>query len=173
MHCTITRQQARRDGYLEEFVRFWSGNAHTRQIWVSLYTPQIGEQSEECLRPQDRERVVAALMHLRRAYPKLRMPEGLIQVYADPPRTPDECVFAQTTTCVSADFERQIAPCQFGGRPDCSNCGCIASAGLGALGRYRLPGGIPVGALFDRSLRTGRGVRRVRNRLNRQVAARG
>ncbi len=48
------------------------------------------------------------------------MPEGMIKVYADPPQSPDECVFAQTTTCVSADFEHRIAPCQFGGNPDCS-----------------------------------------------------
>ena len=39
----MTRQQVQRQGYLEEFVEFWSANADTRQIWVSLYTPQIGE----------------------------------------------------------------------------------------------------------------------------------
>ena len=59
VHCTVTRQQVRRDGYLEEFVRFWSANPHTEQIWVSLYTPQIGEVSEERLMPADREHVVA------------------------------------------------------------------------------------------------------------------
>ena len=40
VHCTVTRQQVRRDGYLEEFVRFWSdeprhartsGSASTRR----------------------------------------------------------------------------------------------------------------------------------------------
>ena len=92
------------------------------------------------------------------------MPEGLIKVYADPPQSPDDCIFAQTTTCVSADFERHIAPCQFGGSPDCSSCGCIASAGLGAVGRHRLPGGIPVGRIFEHSLALGRAVRRVRER---------
>src|ERR671912_2431083 len=78
VHCTVTRQQVQRDGYIEEFVRTWSDNPDTRQIWVSLYTPQIGEESEEKLRPEDRERVVATLMHLRGLYPKLRMPRGLI-----------------------------------------------------------------------------------------------
>src|SRR5574339_671583 len=111
VHCTVTRQQVRRDGYLEEFVRIWSDNPDTRQIWVSLYTPQVGEVSEERLTPEDRERVVAALMLLRRQYPKLRMPEGLIKVYAEPPQNPGECTFAQTTTCVSADFAHHIAPC--------------------------------------------------------------
>jgi MoaA/NifB/PqqE/SkfB family radical SAM enzyme len=162
VHCTVTRQQARRDGYLEEFVKFWSANPDTRQIWVSLYTPQIGEASDERLLPDDRERVVVALRHLRGVYPKLRMPAGLIDAYATPPASPDDCIFAKTTTCVSADFERRIEPCQFGGKPDCANCGCIASAGLAAVGRHRLPGGLRVGTVFDRSLAIGRAVRRMR-----------
>jgi len=162
VHCTVTRQQSLRDGYLDEFVDFWSNNADTDQIWISLYTPQIGEESAERLRPEDRERVIAALMHLRSNYPKLRMPVGLIKVYADPPQSPDECVFAQTTTCVSADFKRHIEPCQFGGSPDCSSCGCIASAGLGAVARHRLTGGIRVGAIFEHSLAIGRIVERWR-----------
>ena len=66
VHCTVTRQQVQRDGYLEEFIRFWSANENVRSIWVSLYTPQVGEVSDEQLRPQDRARVVADLMHLRR-----------------------------------------------------------------------------------------------------------
>ena len=164
VHCTVTRQQVQCDGYLDEFVRTWSENPDTEHIWVSLYTPQIGEVSNERLLPEDRERVVAALMHLRGHYPKLRMPEGMIQVYAEPPEGPEECIFARTTTCVSADFEHRITPCQFGGSPDCSQCGCIASAGLAAVGRHRLPGGIRVGALFDQSLRIGRTVRRIQKR---------
>ena len=162
VHCTVTRQQSRRDGYLEEFVRFWSDNPNTRQIWVSLYTPQVGEVSDERLQPEDRERVITTLMHLRDRYSKLRMPRGLISALADPPRSPDDCIFAQTTTCVSADFTHQIAPCQFGGTPDCTSCGCIASAGLAAVGRHRLPGGLPVSAVFAQSLRIGRGLRRLR-----------
>jgi sulfatase maturation enzyme AslB (radical SAM superfamily) len=163
VHCTVTRQQSRREGYIEEFVRFWSENPDTNQIWISLYTPQVGEQSAERLAPADRERIVAALMHMRKSFPKLRMPAGLIEAYARPPQNPEDCIFAQTTTCVSADFQRQIAPCQFGGNPDCSNCGCIASAALKEVGRHRLPGGLRVGAIFEHSLTFGRGVRRVRS----------
>jgi MoaA/NifB/PqqE/SkfB family radical SAM enzyme len=155
VHCTITRQQMQRDGYLEEFARFWSDEPNTRQIWFSLYTPQIGEVSDEILRPHDRERVIAALMSLRVRFPKIQMPEGLVKQYATPPRNPDECVFAQTTTCVSADFEHRITPCQFGGNPDCAQCGCMASAALKAVAAHRLPGGIRVGAIFESSLRIG------------------
>ncbi len=159
VHCTVTRQQVQREGYLEEFVRFWSGNPHTRQIWVSLYTPQVGEVADEILTPHDRERVVAALMTLRTKYTKLTMPEGLVKQYAKPPQSPDECVFAQTTSCISADFEHRITPCQFGGTPDCSQCGCVASAALAAVGAHRLPGGLRVGAIFETSLKIGRVMR--------------
>jgi MoaA/NifB/PqqE/SkfB family radical SAM enzyme len=164
VHCTVTRQQVRRDGYLEEFVDLWSRNPHTRQIWVSLYTPQAGEVSDERLLPEDRARVVAELLRLRQKYPRLAMPKGLIEVYAAPPRDPADCIFAKTTTCLSPDLERPITPCQFGGTPDCGECGCIASAGLGAVGRHRLPGGLRVGAIFDVSFKVGQTVARLRQR---------
>src|SRR5262249_3042344 len=159
VHCTVTRQQVQRDGYLEDFTKFWSANPDTRQIWFSLFTPQIGEVAEEILRPHDRERVIAALMTLRTQYPKIGMREGLVKQYATPPSSPDECVFAQTTSCISADFEHRITPCQFGGNPDCSQCGCIASAALKAVGAHRLPGGIRVGAIFETSVKIGRRMR--------------
>ena len=126
VHCTITRQQALRDGYLEEFARVWSANPNVSQLWFSLYTPQIGEVSPEILLPHDRQRVIAALMSMRKTYRKIAMPEGLVQQYGSPPDGPDNCIFAQTTSCISADFEHRITPCQFGGNPDCSQCGCIA-----------------------------------------------
>ena len=106
-----------------------------------------------------------ALLVLRERYRKIDMPRGMIQVYADPPASPEDCVFARVTRSFSADLETRITPCQFGGRPDCSNCGCIASAGLGALGRYRLAGPLRVDHLFDTSRKVGTAVRRVRERF--------
>lgn len=164
VHCTVTRQQARRPGYLEQFVKFWSENTDTRQIWVSLYTPQVGEISVERLTKEDRAAVVSTLLDLRTRYPKLSMPKGLIDAYAHPPESPEECIFAKTTECVSADFTTPITPCQFGGKPDCAQCGCIASAGLKAVGRHTLRGGIRVGAIFDASLAVGHRVRAIRER---------
>jgi MoaA/NifB/PqqE/SkfB family radical SAM enzyme len=166
VHCTITRQQVQWDGYIEDFVALWSQNPNVRQIWMSLYTPQVGEISEEKLSSLDRQRAVAALMLLRRRHAKLRMPEGLIRSYESPPASPDDCIFARTTTCISADFERQITPCQFGGTPDCANCGCMASAALKAVGRHELLLGLPISAVFDRSLRVGHAVRRLRDRFS-------
>jgi MoaA/NifB/PqqE/SkfB family radical SAM enzyme len=162
VHCTITRQQVNRPGYLEEFLRFWSAQQEVQKIWMSLYTPQIGEVSEERLRPLDREHAVNDLLALRLRFPKLALPKGLIEVYANPPDSPDECVFARSTTTISADFKTPISPCQFGGNPDCSNCGCIASAGLAAVARHRLFGFIPVGKIFNGSLKVGEQMRRTR-----------
>ncbi len=164
VHCTVTRQQVRREGYLEEFVRTWQENPHTRLIWVSLYTPQKGEISAERLTSDDRKRVIAELRRIRSRYSKLHhMVDGLLDVYATPPRSPDECVFAQTTECFSSDMAKRIMPCQFGGNPDCHNCGCIASAGLEAIGRHHLWGFIPVGQIFYGSVRVGQAVGKVRH----------
>jgi MoaA/NifB/PqqE/SkfB family radical SAM enzyme len=162
VHCTVTRQQIRRAGYIEEFLKFWSARPEVKKIWFSLYTPQIGEMSEERLTPADRERAVSDLMALRLRYPKLFAPKGLLDVYAIPPESPDECVFARTTACVSADFETRITPCQYGGNPDCSQCGCIASAGLAAVARHQLWGFIPVGTIFSGSVKVGERVRKLR-----------
>jgi MoaA/NifB/PqqE/SkfB family radical SAM enzyme len=162
VHCTVTRQLVNRPGYIEEFLRFWSARQETTKIWVSLYTPQVGEVSDERLRPADRKLVVADLLALRLRYPKLALPEGLIEVYANPPDSPDECIFARTTTTVSADLTTRITPCQFGGNPDCSDCGCIASAGLAAVARHRLFGLIPVGSIFSGSAKVGEQVRKLR-----------
>jgi MoaA/NifB/PqqE/SkfB family radical SAM enzyme len=162
VHCTVTRQQVERPGYLDEFLRFWSAQPDAQYIWMSLYTPQMGEVSAERLRPIDREHVVADLMALRFRYPKLRMNEQILQAYSKPPASPDDCVFARITTTISADLKTMITPCQFGGVPDCSNCGCLASAGLAAVGRHRIFGVIPIQSIFDHSIKVGQRVRRLR-----------
>jgi hypothetical protein len=158
----VTRQQARRDGYLEEFLTTWNANPNTRLIWISLYTPQKGEISEERLTRADRANVISEMRRLKPLMSKLQIVDGMLKVYADPPASPDQCVFAQTTECYSSDLERRIMPCQFGGNPDCSNCGCIASMGLEAIGRHKLKGGIPVGKIFYASLQVGKQVERMR-----------
>ena len=77
VHCTVTRQQVNRDGYLEEFIRFWSARAEVEKIWMSLYTPQIGEMSAERLTPgRSASGSSADLLALRIRYPKLAMPKG-------------------------------------------------------------------------------------------------
>jgi MoaA/NifB/PqqE/SkfB family radical SAM enzyme len=165
VHCTVTRQLVGRAGYLQQFAEFWSGQPDVRKIWFSLYTPQVGEESAEKLRPEDREQVVDDLLAMRLEYPKIGMPKGLIDVYATPPDSPDDCIFSRVTHTLSADLQTTISPCQFGGTPDCSNCGCIASAGLAAIGRHRLFGFMRIDPIFDASFRVGRIVRQLRTRV--------
>src|SRR5205814_1758238 len=144
------------------FLQFWSARPEIEKVWFSLYTPQIGEHSEERLLPADRRQVVSDLLALRLRYPKLAVPEALIEAYASPPASPDECIFARVTTTISADLTTKITPCQFGGTPDCSNCGCLASAGMTAIARYKLLGFIPVGAIFAGSTKIGEQMGRLR-----------
>jgi MoaA/NifB/PqqE/SkfB family radical SAM enzyme len=164
VHCTITRQQIQRPGYIEEFLKFWSARQETHRIWTSLYTPQIGEESPERLTPEDRSRVVAELRSLRLRYPKLHTPAELLDAFEAPPVSPDKCTFARTTRSLSADLTTRITPCQFGGAPDCASCGCIASAGLEAVRQHKVLGFVPVGMLFTGSLRVGAAARWVRGK---------
>ena len=156
IHCTVTGQMMKRPGYLREFLEFWSPRREIRKVWFSLFTPQRGDQLPEMLEPAERERAITDMLALRREFPKLDMPEGLIRQFATPPASPQDCVFALTTQTLSADLKTKIVPCQFGGDPDCSSCGCIASMGLAAVAAHRLGGIIPVGAIFKASIKIGR-----------------
>ena len=90
------------------------------------------------------------------------LPNVVIDEISSPPSSPEECIFARTTQTVSADLTTQITPCQFGGDPDCSQCGCIASMGLAAVGHHKLIGGLTAGHLFMASDRVGKQWRKVR-----------
>lgn len=155
VHCTVTRQMTERPGYLQDFMEFWSNRKETEKIWISLFTPQIGETSYEILPKSAREQVVRELHELRTVYPKLSMTPSTINGYIDPPSNPDQCIFAKSTSTITADLKTRVGPCQFGGNPDCSQCGCIASAGLNSIGKHKLPGGIPVGWIYDASYKVG------------------
>lgn len=156
VHCTITSQMMRRDGYLEEFLAFWAPRPEIKRIWFSIFTPQIGDELEEILTPEERKRAVADMLALRQKYAKLDMHPRLIDEYLHPPTSPDDCVFSQTTKTISADLMTSIQPCQFGGNPDCSSCGCIASAGLKAIADHRLGGVVPISAIFRASIAIGK-----------------
>ena len=156
IHCTITGQMMKRPGYLREFLEFWTPRPEVRKVWFSLFTPQVGDRLPEMLEPHERERAVRDMLSLRAEFPKLDMAEGLIRQFAAPPKSPEECVFALTTQTLSADLKTKVVPCQFGGEPDCSSCGCIASMGLAAVADHKLYGFIPVGAIFKASLKLGR-----------------
>jgi len=168
IHCTITSQIADRPGYLETFLEFWSKRPEIAKVWFSLFTPQLGAVDEEILTKDQRSRVIAELRQLRRKYPVLDMPEVVLDEIATPPTSPEECIFARTTETISADLKTQITPCQFGGAPDCKQCGCMASMGLAAVGHHKVIGSLTAGDLFLASDRIGRVWRKVRGVLEPQ-----
>jgi sulfatase maturation enzyme AslB (radical SAM superfamily) len=160
-HCTVTAQMARREKYFEEFLSFWSEKPEVRKIWFSLFTPQKGANAEEILSPDVRTKVLNELAALRSEFPKLELPDPVIEGYRNPPQSPAECIFARTTINYTADLKGKITPCQFGGDPDCSQCGCIASAGLKAVGDRRVLGFVPLRAIFTLSDQVGKKAGRV------------
>ncbi len=160
VHCTVTRQLLERETYLDEFTAFWSDRPEARKIWFSLFTPQQGQDSPERLTPADRKLALERLARVAARFPKVHLPPSVLDGYARPPRSPEECIFARTTICISADLSTLITPCQFGGRPACSECGCIASAGLASIGRFRLGGVVPLAEIFRASKSIGERLRK-------------
>src|SRR5207247_651832 len=74
VHSTVTRQMTRRPGYLREFREFWSARREVRKLWFSLFTPQLGETSEEILPWDRRLEVLRELGELARKFRKMEMP---------------------------------------------------------------------------------------------------
>jgi MoaA/NifB/PqqE/SkfB family radical SAM enzyme len=165
VHCTITSNIADRPGYLEQFLQFWGSRPEIERVWFSLFTPQRGATDPEILAPAQRVFVVGELLRLRPLYPVLQMHERVIAEILSPPKSPAECIFARTTHTLSADLKTKITPCQFGGDPDCSQCGCMASMGLAAVGHYRVLGGLTAGHLFQASDRIGAAWKRAKAAL--------
>jgi hypothetical protein len=167
IHWVITRPMLQRPGYLEEYVDFWSARTETNRIWVSVYTPQIGERSAETLTPEDREQMARELPTLAERYPKLLFNEGLAKAFLHPPKSPDDCLFAKMSANYSADFETRVEPCVFGGAPDCSQCGCAASSGLHWVRGMKVAGPVKVDHFISSSVKIGLMINRLRSRAPR------
>ena len=156
VHCTVTRQMTGQPDYFRRFLDHWSSVDEVNKIWFSLFTPQIGEQAAEILPPRERIAVLEELARLRPQFPKLDLRDGVIRGFLDPPKSPAECIFASTTLNISSDLKQRITPCQFGGNPDCSQCGCMASAGLKAVGDHKIMGALPLKTIFRASEKIGK-----------------
>ena len=156
IHCTITGQMMKRSGYLDEFLQYWCPRVEIKKVWMSFFTPQKGANAPECLTREERGRAIQDLLRLRRQFPKLDMGEQTLREFANPPQSPQECIFSRTTLNISADLKTRISPCQFGGDPDCSRCGCMGSMALAAVGHHALPGGVTLGRIFRASTQVGK-----------------
>ena len=163
IHWTITAPMLTRPSYMEEYVSFWNARPEVDRIWVSLYSPQRGERSAECLSPAQREFVAAELLRLRRLFPKLLTPQGYAQALLHPPSSPKSCTFSRLSKNYSADLRTHVEPCVFGGDPDCSQCGCSASAAAHWVSGIRVAGPLKAGHLLHGSMRIGSAMARLQD----------
>lgn len=161
VHWTITAQMLARPSYLEEYVRFWSGREEVLTIWVSIYSPQRGEQSAERLTRAQREFVAAGLPRLRELYPKLLTGPSYARALLNPPQSPQQCTFSRLSRNYSADLETRVEPCVFGGDPDCSQCGCSASAATHFITQRRLAGPLKISHVLRGSMAIGGAIARL------------
>lgn len=164
IHGTITRPMLQRAGYIEEYVAFWSARAEVVRIWISTYTPQKGECSDEILTAADRGRLVRDLLFAKARHPKLLMNEGIGTAILHPPSQPIECMFARMSTNYTADLKTRVEPCIFGGTPDCSQCGCAVTTGLHWLKNVRPLGSVKVETIARTSMAIGAIVGRLKGR---------
>ncbi len=164
IHWTITRQMFQRPGYLEEYVKFWTAREEVNRLWVSVYTPQIGEESAELLTPENRLTLASELPTLALRYPKLLFNEGIAKALVHPPANPDDCVFAKLSANYSADLKSRVEPCVFGGNPDCSQCGCAISSGLHWIRSVKMAGPLKVDHFIGSSIKIGATVNRLRTK---------
>lgn len=156
VHCVLTQPMLERPGYLEEYLAFWNPRREVNSIWMSLYSPQLGERSQEIIRPASRESAVRQLLTLKQRYPKLILTPGLARAYLHPPRDPSDCLFAKMSVNYSADLRTRVEPCVLGGSPDCSQCGCIASSAVHSIRRVPLAGPLRAGHFVAASMAIGR-----------------
>ncbi len=163
VHWTVTRPMLERDGYLEEYVRFWSERPEVNFIWVSTYSPQLGEHSPEMLTAESREHLIRHAQDLRRRYPKFLFNEGIARTLKAPPARPEECIFSKMSVNYTADFQTRVEPCIFGGQPDCSQCGCAITTFLHWIGQRKLAGPLTVGHLVRGSVGIGSLAARLRH----------
>jgi hypothetical protein len=161
IHWTAVRQHVQDIRYAERYLEFWSAREEVHRIWMSVYTPQRGEQSAERLSMLDRRRLAEAIPGLARKYPKFLIKSGIAGAILSPPSSPEQCTFARVSANYTADLRTRVEPCVFGGDPDCSECGCAISSALHWIMNEKA-GPISGRHLLDASLRIGAAVARLK-----------
>ncbi len=162
VHWTVVRNNVEQPGYLDRYLQFWNARAEVNRIWVSVYTPQAGEQSAERLTAENRRALYDYFRSTGNRYPKLTMHKGLLDAFIAPPQNPAGCLFSKLSVNYTADLRTRVEPCVFGGSPDCAECGCSMSMGMHWLGQIKIAGGIRAHHLIEHSLAIGRTVNQIR-----------
>jgi sulfatase maturation enzyme AslB (radical SAM superfamily) len=160
IHWTAVRAHVQQMDYAERYLEFWSAREEVQRIWMSVYTPQRGEESAERLTQQDRARLAAAIPELAGKFPKFLIKSGMARAILDPPQSPESCAFARVSANYTADLKTRVTPCVFGGDPDCSECGCAISSALHWITNEKA-GPIRARHVLDASLKVGAAVRSI------------
>ncbi len=163
IHWTIVRNNIERPGYMDRYLSFWNARPEVDRIWVSVYTPQMGEESAERLTPENRLRLAEFFNSAGAKYPKLSMHQGLMKAFTSPPDSPSACLFSRLSVNYTADLRTRVEPCVFGGSPNCAECGCSISMGLHWLGGVNVMKPLKARHLIQGSLAIGRTVNRMRH----------
>jgi hypothetical protein len=166
VHLTITRPMVQSREYLDEYFRFWNDKPEVDRIWISTYTPQVGEQSPEMLTRSERGELIVRMADWRQRFPKTLMNPYIAHAFEHPPQDPSECIFARMSANYSADLKTRVEPCIFGGNPDCAQCGCASSVGLHSLRRMKLAGPVRIGHMVSGSMKLGSMANRLRRSVN-------
>ena len=142
VHCTVTRQQVQRDGYLEEFLQFWSANRRRGRSGSACTRRRSARSRAETA---DARPIASAsspsCWRLRASYPKLEMPEG-------PDRGLREAPVLAGRVRVRADHDEPCRPTSSAGSRRASSAAsrtaptaaASPSAGLAAVARHQLSG---------------------------------
>lgn len=169
IHWTVVRNNVERSGYMDRYLKFWNARPEVNRIWVSVYTPQLNEESPERLTNDNRLQLAQFLNTAGTHYPKLTMHRGLSNAFLVPPESPSACLFSTLSVNYTADLHTRVEPCVFGGKPNCTECGCSISMGLHWLGdldvikplkaRHLIRGSLAIGRAVNRTKQHGSGLR--------------
>ncbi len=168
IHWTVVRSNVEQPGYMDRYLDFWNARPEVHNIWASIYTPQMGEDSAERLTQENRRQLATYFNSVKGRYEKLTMHKGLMDAFLHPPESPATCLFSKLSVNYTADLKTRVEPCVFGGTPNCAECGCSISLGTHWLGEYKLAGPLQAKHLLNASLAVGRNVNRLsRNKRDR------
>ena len=160
IHWTVVRSNIEQTGYMDRYLDFWDGRPEVNNVWISIYTPQLEEDSPERLTQKNRRDLASYFQSIKGKYRKATMTQGMIDAFLNPPDSPATCMFSKLSVNYTADLHSRVEPCVFGGQPNCAECGCSISLGAHWIGDYKVAGPLRGRHLINGSLAIGRTVNR-------------
>jgi len=161
VHWTVVRSNVEQPGYMDRYLDFWNSRPEVNNVWVSIYTPQLQEDSPERLTDDNRRELASYFQSIKGRYRKLTMTQGMMDAFLHPPQSPSSCMFSKLSVNYTADLRSRVEPCVFGGEPNCAECGCSISLGTHWMGEYKVAGPLHGRHLIQGSLAVGRAMNRM------------